>query len=148
MTVKDAGTGIDAAGSALRPVTIDGGVHWQSSSRVRASAPRRTLYLLPNYDEYLIAYKDRGSIRDRTQPASAPSLWVGFPHFLVIDGKLRGAWKRAVRAGRAVIELRLLRPLSTDERRRLDMEAARLARFAGLPVTVNGRQAGDYSPVA
>ena len=135
LTVKDAKAGIDAAGKVLQNVTIDTRMHWLASSRTRVPAPGSTLHLLPNYDEYLIAYKDRGSIRDGKPAASVP-VSIEFPHFLIIDGKLRGTWKRSLRAGRMVITLRLFRPLSRDERLELEKEAARFRRFAGVPVAV------------
>jgi hypothetical protein len=135
LTVNDARTGIDAAGTGLQKVTIDGRAHWVSSTVRRWLPSAPSVYLLPNYDEYLIAYKDRGSIRDGGRPASTP-LSIEFPHFLVIDGKLRGTWKRVLRAGRVVVVLQLFRPLRADERRRLDLEAERLAKFARKQVVV------------
>ena len=137
LTVKDAKTGIDAAGKGLRTVTIDTRMYWLASSWTRVPAPGSTLHLLPNYDEYLIAYKDRGSIRDGKPAASGP-VSIEFAHFLIIDGKLRGTWKRSFRAGRTVIALRLFRPLSRDERLELEEGAARIQRFAGVPVAVDG----------
>jgi hypothetical protein len=137
MTVKDAKTGIDAAGGALRRVTIDSRINWQSGSRVRASTPGPALNLLPNYDEYLIAYKDRSSLRDgRTSGVRSP--------FARVPALPRHRWKVArhleatVGAGRVVIELRLIRPLDSDERRRLDAEASRFGKFAGMPVVAEG----------
>ena len=135
LTVKDAKTGIDAAGQVLQRITLDSRAHWLAASGARESKSGRSLYLLPNYDEYLIAYKDRGSIRDGIRAASTP-LSIEFPHFLVIDGKLRGTWKRTVRAERATIELRPFRLLNPDERRRLDAEAARFGKFVGMPAAV------------
>ena len=139
LTVRDARTGIGAAGKALQTITIHGRVHWLAASGARASKSGPSLYLLPNYDEYLIAYKDRGGLRDSSLPASSP-VSIEFPHFLVIDGKLRGTWKRTARAGRAVIELRSFGPLSPDERRRLDAEATRFGKFAGMPAAVEAHR--------
>ncbi|HYN10950.1 MAG TPA: winged helix DNA-binding domain-containing protein [Vicinamibacterales bacterium] len=134
LMVKDARGGIDAAGGALRQETIDGRVHWLADSGPARTKPSSSLHLLPNYDEYLIAYKDRQSIRDRR---AAPANPLEFPYYLVIDGKLRGTWKRSARAGRVVIELRLYRPLAPGERRALDAEAARYAKFVGSEVEVD-----------
>jgi hypothetical protein len=136
LTVKDAKGGIDAAGRVLRHETIDGRGHWLSADGMRMPKPSRSLFLLPNYDEYLIAYKDRGSIKDR---GPAPTNSVEAPHYLVIDGKLRGTWRRTARAGRVVVQLRLYRPLAPDERRALDAEVARFGKFLGSPVEVDGR---------
>ena len=53
----------------------------------------------PNYDEFGIAYKDRGLIlderdpRDRRNPAIAGA---EFAHLLIVNGRLRGSWRRGV----------------------------------------------------
>ncbi len=135
LTVKDARIGIESAGAALRRVTIDDRVHWLSSSGKRQSKLESSVFLLPVYDEYLIAYTDRGSIRDLERPSSAP-VRIEFPHFLIINGKLRGTWKRTSGAGRVEIELSLFRPLSRGERQALRAEAASLGTFLGSEVEV------------
>ncbi len=137
LTVKDVRTGIDAAGRELREAVIDDRRHWHAPRTARQASNGPSLHLLPNYDEYLIAYKDRGSIRDPAIPPAA-LVPIEFPHFLVIDGKLRGTWKRSIGVSRATIEFRLFRPLTPDERARLDKEAARLSTFLGRPVAVEG----------
>jgi winged helix DNA-binding protein len=134
LTVKDAKGGIDAAGSALRQETMDGRVHWRAAAGTAKPKTSTRLFLLPNYDEYLIAYKDRQSIKDHT---SAPANPIEFPHYLVIDGKLRGTWRRSVRAGRVAIEVRPYRPLAPDERRALDAEVARFGKFLGSAVVMD-----------
>jgi hypothetical protein len=134
LTVKDARRGIDAAGRLVRQETIDGRLHWRGGAAGQSTGKRsRSLFLLPNYDEYLIAYKDRQSIRDRAL-RFGPAL--EFPHYLIIDGKLRGTWRRTRAAGRVGIVFKLYRPLAPPERRALAGEAARLGTFLGSPVEV------------
>jgi hypothetical protein len=62
---------------------------------------------LPNYDEFLIAYKDRElSVpirRGRYAPSRVPE---PYPHQLVIDGRLAGAWQRRVGQTVATITVR------------------------------------------
>ena len=49
-------------------------------------------HLLPNYDEYFIAYKDRDLVL-RNTPKPLPAR-PEFAHLLSIDGHLNGIWKR------------------------------------------------------
>jgi Winged helix DNA-binding domain len=131
LTVKEARIGIEGAGAGLRRVTIDDRVHWLAASGKGLSKLEPLVFLLPVYDEYLIAYKDRESIRDLERPSPAP-VRIEFPHFLIINGKLRGTWKRTSRAGRMEIELSLFRPLTNAEFDGLESEADRYGSFIGF----------------
>jgi len=135
LTVKDARSGIQGAGAALRRVTIDDHVHWLAASGKGQSKVEPSVFLLPVYDEYLIAYKVRESIRDLERPSSVP-VHIEFPHFLIINGKLRGTWKRTSRAGHVEIELSLFRPLTNAEWNDLESEADRYGSFIGAAVSV------------
>ena len=135
LTVKDARRGIEGAGAALRRVAVDDCVHWLSATGKGQSKVVPSVWLLPVYDEYLIAYKDRESIRDPGGLSSSP-VRIEFPHFLIINGKLRGTWKRVARAGRMEIELSLFRPLTNAEWNDLESEAERYGSFIGAPVSV------------
>ena len=55
------------------------------------------MHLLPNYDEYLIAYKDRGAVVETSRAANLVARSNGgFAHHLIIDGRLAGGWRRTL----------------------------------------------------
>src|SRR5438309_1389889 len=58
LTVADAKKGVALCEGRLGSRAVDGKQHWLDPSRVRASLAKPVVHLLPNYDEYLIAYKD------------------------------------------------------------------------------------------
>ena len=100
-----------------------------------AARPRRLpalAYLLPTYDEYMVAYRDRTALgtppkRPRNLGESAllgPSIVVG--------GKIVGSWSRTIARGHVAIELRPWRPLAKDERAAVEGAADRYAAFVGL----------------
>ena len=89
---------------------------------------------MPNYDEYLIAYKDRWTVRDQSA-ASLPAR-EEFANLLIVDGRLRGTWRRRLGSRATGIEVRLLRPLNRNEARATAAEAERLGAFVGAPVTM------------
>ena len=110
-----------------------------------APGPERALgahYLLPNYDEYLIAYKDRDAV---LEPALARNLGVftsaEFPHQVVADGRVAGSWKRDWRrdGGRtsAQVSLRWYQRPDARQRAALAAEAARFGQFLGLPCAID-----------
>jgi len=106
-----------------------------------APGPERALgahYLLPNYDEYLIAYKDRGAV---LEPARAGNLGVftsaEFPHQVVADGRVAGSWRREVGRTSAQVSLRWHQPPAPRQRAALAAEAARFGQFLGLPCGID-----------
>ena len=85
LTMKDAAAGIALSGTT--PL----------KSPPALARARGATYLLPNYDEYLIAYRDRGAVLD---PARARNYGVftslEYPHQAVIDGRVAGSWRRTI----------------------------------------------------
>ena len=135
LTVRDARAGIDMVRPAAEKAVIGDLTYWFVPSTERALLRSPTVHFLPNYDEYVIAYKDRGSVRDETSPTLP--LRQAFSHLLVIDGRIRGTWKRSLGPRGSAIEVRLLRPLSRHEIRATAAEAERFGAFVNAPVTLN-----------
>ena len=94
------------------------------------------VHLLPNYDEYGIAYKDRDVVPYVPRPRHIESA-DEFAHLLVIDGQLVGRWRRTLKTSTVVVEAQPYRPLTRPERDALDASAARYSKFMNMPVTVS-----------
>ena len=91
--MREANAGLEMIKPALVRRAVDGLTYWSVASRPvrrQRSAPA-SAYLLPNYDEFLIAYKDRGAIAGMPRAADGvvrpPDV---FSHHLVIGGGSRG----------------------------------------------------------
>ncbi len=136
LTVREAKTGIDLVKPALASEMIGDRTYWFVPSRSRAPrvlAP--SAYLLPNYDEYLIAYKDRGLV---VAASRARNMGVAdeFPHHIVIDGRLAGSWRRTLRSDSVALETLPYARLTGDRARALAAAAERYGRFVEMPVTL------------
>jgi DNA glycosylase AlkZ-like len=131
----DAREGIEAAGRDLARETIDGKEYWCASSGPARRRPSRAAYLLPLYDEYLIAYKDRSASLD------AP-LWKWaagsdpFSSAIAIDGRVVGRWRRRVVKDRATIDVEFPRRLAKTDERLLADAIDRFRAFLGRDITV------------
>ena len=94
-------------------------------------------YLLPNYDEFLIAYRHRDAVLD---PERSRNFGVftsaEYPHQIVLHGRVAGSWRREVTATGAQLTLKTYAPASKSEAKALAGEAARLGRFFGVPCAV------------
>jgi len=97
-----------------------------SSSRRR----RRAVHLLPIYDEYLVAYRDRFAVPHGSTTIVTNGRVVGFMHAMVIDGQVTGTWRTAAtRPGE--VDLTPLRRLTESERHELAVVRRGYARFVG-----------------
>jgi hypothetical protein len=135
LTVAQAKRGIDSAPLSAREV--EGFRYFAATWDAPGRMPPAT-FLLPNYDEYLIAYKDRHLVR----PAAAvdPEGIMGgvdaYAHPLVVDGLLAGVWRRRVSGAKSRVEVVPKIELSTKQRRAVSAAATRLVSFSGPGLTL------------
>jgi hypothetical protein len=138
LTVRDARAGIDLAGSSLERTEIDGFTFWSAGGRTPPASARSALpvaHLLPNYDEYLIAHKDRHLVVSDGSGDGVTRIKDPFVHHVVIDGRLAGSWTRTVKNGSVVVECAMYSRPKPKTASALDAATARLGRFLKLPAT-------------
>ena len=133
LTAAQARHGLELVKGDLAYESIDGKHYWSSTAR---PLPMPTAaYLLPNYDEYTIAYKQREDFYDPTvfkTPLTRDN--VPFANMIVRHGRIVGAWKRVLPKNAVALETRFLHPASEAEQAALAAAAARYGEFLGLPV--------------
>ena len=118
------------AAAAMPTEEIDGKTYFHGDGW-RARSARGT-FLLPTYDEYTVAYRDRTAIG--TPPAKprnfGESTLLG--PVIVIDGEVIGSWKRTIGKREVAIDLWPWRKLGAKQRREIEGAAERYAAFIGL----------------
>jgi hypothetical protein len=137
LTVTDARRGIEIAGRSVVRESIADLTYWHGgcdSTRPRA-AP--SAHLLPNYDEYLIAYKDRGHVVAAADAVRWGSGVNAFAHWLVIDGRFAGIWRRVERPTGIGVTVVPFRQLTGANQRALASAAKRYGRFLNVPVELS-----------
>jgi hypothetical protein len=106
-------------------------------SRRKPVDPAGTVHLLPNYDEYLVAYKDRASIGAAGFATLVAEQRVdAYGYYVVIDGKLNGSWRRVVDSANATVTVDLHSRQPRAARDRIAAAAARFGAFYGVPATL------------
>ena len=148
LTVRDAKAGIDLAGSALVCDEVDGFTFWSADRPVRKDRPyvgRTTrantrgaspcAHLLPNYDEYLIAHKDRHLVVSPGSGDGVVRIKDPFVHHLVLDGTLAGSWTRTVKNGSVHVNCAMYARPTAETASAIDAAVARLGRFMERPAT-------------
>ena len=136
LTTNDARAGLEAVRPRLSQEVFDGRTHWLSSSTQAAYDVRSAAHLLPPFDEYTVAYKDRGAILhpSHTRQANGASAVLG--PTVLIDGRAVGTWKRTLKRDSVFIETSLWTTLKRPERSALDTAARRYGEFLGLPAVI------------
>ena len=132
LRVKDARLAIDAAGAGLTQETWDARTWW-SGPRTRARrAGRGEAVLLPPWDEYIVAYKDRQAATGHLPNHAEQRLRTVGSSLLLIDGRVRGAWRMTARARSARFAAEYWTPVSAAEKQAVREAARRYGRFFGL----------------
>jgi hypothetical protein len=91
LTSTDVKKGIELAG--LQSIEIENKIYFFASDS-EGEIPSPIVHLLPNYDEYVIAYKNRSPFTNGLLDKS-PAYEDLSSHFILLDGQLVGGWKRA-----------------------------------------------------
>lgn len=136
LSLTQAQRAIESVTPAMSRRNVDGVDYWATQWERRPTPMPAATFLLPNYDEYVIAYKDRQLVQP-TAGRGTPKLLDPFAHPLVVDGLVRGVWRRRVSGRSTRIELVPTHPLSLAQRAAIDRAAERLLTFAGAGVTVD-----------
>jgi hypothetical protein len=132
LTNADAASGVGLAKEHLSREVIEGRDYWFSTSAPVAEAGPRSAHLLPAYDEYTVAYRDRSAVLDPLH-ARRPDSGNGiFGPTLVVGGQVVGTWKRTLKKGSVEVALNPFRPLKKNERQAAAAAAQRYGAFLGL----------------
>lgn len=140
LTLADTRRAIELAGPVLAAEDRGGEQYWDGAGpgRTQAAAPEGG-YLLPAFDEYTVAYKDRGLLLDGGPEVNSDLL----NPVMLLDGRAAGLWKRVVGAKSVQISLAPYGRLSRPDRSRLAAAAERYAAFLGLPAEVSWADPDD-----
>ena len=137
LTTADAKRGLEMTGAHHE---IVGGVTYSSVTRQagRASPRAASVHMLPVYDEYLVAYRDREAV---------PHAWVRpsgkkpvmFQHAIVANGQVAGTWRTVQSRSGVVVEIAPLRRFTAAERQSLSDRAVEYGRFLRQPISLSIR---------
>ena len=115
----------------------DGRVYWTFDRDPRRTSRESLAHLLPIYDEYLIAYRDRHAVPHGLSTMGGTRRFVTFQHAVVIGGQVAGTWRPARGAADVTVEVMPQRRLTREDRAGLADAARRYERFIGTPVTLS-----------
>ena len=132
LTTTDARAGLETAGPRLQREVIGGETYWLSPSTAGADDARPVAHLLPAFDEYTVAYKDRAAVLHPSHTRRANAAGAVLGPTVILDGEAVGNWKRTMKKDSVLIETSLWTSLKGRERSALDEAAQRYGEFVGL----------------
>ena len=129
LLTADAKRGLDMTRARHR--VVDNLTYWWIGDVDAHPGRGHSLHLLPVYDEYFVAYRDRRAVVYQWRPGA-----TSFPHSFIIDGQIGGTWRPRRNAQGLKVEVRALKRLPRTEQRALDEAKERYSRFAAEPAAL------------
>ncbi len=131
LRTADARAGIALAGGALDHQTIEGKDYWFDAAARPPGKAAMVAHLLPNFDEYTVAYRDRAELLHADRPFEAHVFSFGsiLSNVVTVGGRVRGSWRRTVARGGVHLEVQPLDRLKRAETAAVEDAADRYGRF-------------------
>lgn len=129
LTTTDAKRGLDLVGRALERQVLGETTYW-SDPNAPALAATSVAHILPNYDEYLVAYRDRSASLQHS-PHLTPFRVLS--NVITLDGQIHGFWKLRRQPNQAILQLDLPQP---DDAEALRSVTSTLAHYLGVDVSI------------
>ena len=131
LTAADARRGLASVDSEIRQTVVDESKYYCARSSVKAQPSAPSAFLLPVYDEYNVAYKDRQIALGHDSKEPAVSTWGLLGPNVMLDGKIVGMWKATIEKNSLTLVVNAGRTLTRLERSAIAAAPQRYARFIG-----------------
>lgn len=131
LTLTDAKKGLEDIKQDLQMTTIDQQDYWMHKDNLVEKVPS-SLHLLPSFDEYLVAYKNRSAAFDQKFLPQIVSSGNGiFNPVILINGRVAGTWKRNSIKDKMQIEVKPFTSFNKSHEAALKKVAQQYGRFSG-----------------
>ena len=97
-----------------------------------SARPRGRAFLLPAFDEFLVAYADRNAVLEAPHASYVNNGGGILNPTIVVDARVVGTWKRVIAGKRVTFAPAPFAPLDRTAARAVQDALARYARFLGL----------------
>ncbi len=137
LSAADAGEALAMIKSSLISIDHESKTFWMSKETAGLDlAADSSAHLLPPFDEYTVAYKNREAA---IAAAELQSMQHGiFTPTILIDGRIVGSWSRKLLKNTASLEL-TTKPLKPAEEKLVMQAASEYSKFIELPVQLERR---------
>ncbi|MBE9463021.1 winged helix DNA-binding domain-containing protein [Dyadobacter subterraneus] len=135
LTVKDAKVGIDMLPKDFVREEINRKNYIYNPDSA-ASGKIQSTFLMPDYDEYGMSYKDRSAIFNLPPKIlDNPKLNIPYNRMIVVDGQIVGSWKRTIKGKEMDVELEFFKKLNKKQEHAVQIAVKKFCSFAGKNYT-------------
>ncbi len=131
LSLTTARQALELVKSSLHLVTLENKTYLHGESVVGSGIKpiKKSVHLLPAYDEFLISYRDRSASIGPEINKMAVSVNGIFRPVIVVNGQVEGLWRRTRQKEKTIIEATFLLPQDKATLLTLKKAAARYAKF-------------------
>ncbi len=136
LKLSDARKGLAANSGKLASEEVNGDTFW-FSPELPDTILTKSVNLLPGFDEYMLGYNNRSLMVGKAHlPKVVPGNNGMFMSTIVIDGAVKGLWKRTIKKDKIVIDLYPFDKLSTSALNKIAMAAQKYGKYTGKEVII------------
>ena len=140
LSTADATAATNTAQPQVECAEVAGRTYWFAHAAHRTSVLAPTAHLLPDFDEYTVAYGDRRHLIDAADLHHMPSrMDVISNNVLVVNGRVVGSWKRTIEKGTVRVTVTPFQELSKRAHAAVATAAERYAAFLQLPLQLESQ---------
>jgi hypothetical protein len=129
LQVKDAKQALEMIKSKFISEKIGTQIYWFANSFSLPKTNKKSIYLLPAYDEFIISYKDRSAAIPIENQKKAISNNGIFKPTILINGQVAGIWKRTIKEDKVIIETQFFHPTDEATKRSIKLAALKYGNF-------------------
>jgi hypothetical protein len=135
LLLTDAADGLALATGHLVSFGLADRTYWAAPSAPADDSSRRA-YLLPAFDEYTVAYRDRDMLGESAHGRPATGMDILRPA-IVVRGRVKGSWTRTIAKHTVTVRLSPFTRLPAPARRAVSAAGRRYAAFLELPAVAS-----------
>lgn len=130
LSVTEAKEGVAMLPSGFIHEIINGQDYIFIPASIDTNRKIQTSFLMPDYDEYGMGYKDRSAIFNTTVDLSQfKNENPIFNRMLILDGRIEGTWKRVIKNNKVAVETVPFSPLSKTKQQALTKAVKKYCEF-------------------
>jgi hypothetical protein len=130
LTQTEIKKGLEMVKTSLKHEVLDNTLYWFGASH-KVEKQAKKAWLLPSYDEYTVAYKDRRAIIESTHFIQAGN---GLRPTIMVDGQIIGTWTRELKKHAVIITPHFFHEVTKPVRDALDTTTKIYGRFLGREI--------------
>ena len=131
LTLTEVRKGINLLGSKLQKHEHNAKTYFLCVTK--PENPSDSVYLIPGFDEYFIAYTDRSDVLDKNYAKELNQGGGMVSGAVVVNGHMVGGWRRTFEKKSVVLSIRLFETISRTQEQLLNKQIEAFETFIGMP---------------